>query len=249
MKRLLLSLCIVAAVFTVHTRNLLQTQSPSVSAQRLATAPASARLPNPAPQDPMPESRRWFERVALRSAAMTWQDSSSNNLSPGDSQSAPLPTTHQSSDLSVPSAPEGENWLVVIRWATVHSRPLVSAPTVRYYSVGTELQLIDYRQGWIQVLDPVTSERGWIYARYYLQAIAGPGEGTAAVQALAKPQQKVVNAAKPTPHVRRAKKAGPQLAKRKTGPRPAKKDQQLTASAPRHRYETMASILDRALRP
>jgi hypothetical protein len=240
MKRLLLSLCIVAAVFTGHTRNLLQTQSPSVSAQRLATAPASARLPNPAPQDPMPESRRWFERVALRSAAMTWQDSSSNNLAPGDSQSAPLPTTHQSSDLSVPSAPEGGNWLVVIRWATVHSRPLVSAPTVRYYSVGTELQLIDYRQGWIRVLDPVTSERGWIYARYYLQAIPGPGEGGTALQELAKPQQKTVNATKSAPRVTRANKARP---------RPAKKDQQLTASAPRHRYEAMAGILDRALRP
>jgi hypothetical protein len=236
MKRLLLSLCVVAAVFTGHTRNLLQTQSPSVSAQRLATAPASARLSDPAPQDPMPESRRWFERVALRSPTMTWQDSSSNNLSPGDSQSAPLP---QSSQLSVLSAPEAENWLVVIRWATVHSRPLVSAPTVRHYSVGTELQLIDYRQGWIQVLDPVTSERGWIYARYYLQAIPGPGEGSAALQALAKPQQKTVNATKPAPRVSRASKARP---------RPTKRGQQLTATAPRHRYETMANILDRALR-
>jgi hypothetical protein len=240
MKRLLLSLCVVAAVFTGHTSSLVQTQSPSVSAQRLAPAPASARLPNPAPKDPMPESRRWFERVALRSPAMTWQDPSSNNLSSGDSQSAPLPTTHESSELSVPSAPEGENWLVVIRWATVHSRPLVSAPTVRYYSVGSELQLIDYRQGWIQVLDPVTSERGWIYARYYLQAIPGPGEGSAALQALAKPQQKTANATKPAPRVSRANKARP---------RPAKKDQQLTASAPRHRFETMTSILDRALRP
>jgi hypothetical protein len=239
MKRLLLSLCIVSAAFPGHSPNLLRTQIPSVTPERTIAARAAARHSDPATQDPMPDSRRWFERVALRSPAMTWQGSSSNT-SPGDSQSAPLPTTHESSELSVPSAPEGENWLVVIRWAAAHSRPLVSAPTVRHYSVGTELQLIDYRQGWIQVLDPVTSERGWIYARYYLQAIPGPGEGSAALQALAKPQQKTANATKPAPRVSRANKARP---------RPAKKDQQLTASAPRHRYETMASILDRALRP
>ena len=62
----------------------------------------------------------------------------------------------------------------------------------------------------------------------------------AALQEPAKPQQKVVNARKPTPHLRRAKKIGP---------RPAKKIQPLIASAPRYRYETVASILDRALRP
>jgi hypothetical protein len=92
---------------------------------------------------------------------------------------------------------------------------------------------IGYEQGWFQVLDPVTSERGWIYEKYYLQAIRGPGQ-MIALQEPAKPQQK------PTPHVRRAKSLAP---------RPAKKIQPLIASAPRYRYETIASILDRALRP
>ena len=55
------------------------------------------------------------------------------------------------------SRTEEANWVVVIRWATVHSGPSVSAPTVRFYSVGTELHLIGYRDGWFQVLDPVTS--------------------------------------------------------------------------------------------
>jgi hypothetical protein len=130
-------------------------------------------------------------------------------------------------------ADEEANWVVVIRGATEHSSPSVSAPTVRYYPVGTELHLIGYEQGWFQVLDPVTSERGWIYEKYYLQAIRGPGQ-MIALQEPAKPQQK------PTPHVRRAKSLAP---------RPAKKIQPLIASAPRYRYETIASILDRALRP
>jgi hypothetical protein len=86
---------------------------------------------------------------------------------------------------------------------TPASRYSVSAPIVSYYSVGTELELIDHRQGWFQVLHPATSQRGWIYEKYYLQAIRAPGEGVAALQEL--PKQKVVNASKSIPHVRRAK--------------------------------------------
>jgi hypothetical protein len=240
MKRLLLSLCIVGAVFPGHTPNLLQTRSSSVTAERVVAALVSARLPDPATQDSTQEPRPWFERVAVRSRAMTGEDTPSTSLPPRDSHSAPLPTTSEGSETAAPSLPEEANWVVVIRWATVHSGPSVSAPTVRFCSVGTELHLIGYWDGWFQVFDPVTSERGWIYAKYYLQAIRGPGQGIVALQALAKPQQKVVNATKPAPHVRRANT---------TGPRPVKKNQPLVASAPRHRYETVASILERALRP
>ena len=223
MKRLLLSLCIVGAVFPGHTPNLLQTRSPSVTAERVVAALASARLPDPATQDSTQEPRPWFERVAVRSPAMTRKDTPSTSLPPRDSQSAPLPTTSEGSEITPPSSPEEANWVVVIRWATVHSGPSVSARTVRFYSVGTELHLIGYSDGWFQVLDPVASERGWIYAKYYLQAIRGPGQGIVVLQALAKAQQKVVNATKPAPHVRRANK---------TRPRPVKKNQPLVASAP-----------------
>ena len=239
-RRLLLSLCVVGAVFSGHTPNLLQTQSPSVSAERVVTARASARLPDHLMLKSTPEARPWFERVAVRSLAMTGEDTPSTSVQPGNGQSAPLPSTSEGSETTAPSPPEETNWVVVIRWATVHSGPSVSAPTVRFYSVGTELHLIGYRNDWFQVLDPVASERGWIYAKYYLQAIRGPGQGIAALQALAKPQQKVVDAAKPTPHVRWANRLGP---------RPAKKTRPVIASAPRYRYETVASILDRALRP
>jgi hypothetical protein len=240
MKRLLLSLCIVGAVFPGHTPNLLQTRSSSVTAERVVAALVSARLPDPATQGSTQEPRPWFERVAVRSRAMTGEDTPSTSLPPRDSQSAPLPTTSEGSETTPASSPEEANWVVVIRWATVHSGPSVSAPTVRFCSVGTELHLIGYWDGWFQVFDPVTSERGWIYAKYYLQAIRGPGQGIVALQALAKPQQKVVNTTKSAPHVRRANK---------TGPRPVKENQPLVASAPRHRYETVASILERALRP
>jgi hypothetical protein len=182
------------------------------------------------------------ELTAVRSLAMTHPDTQSISHSRGDNQRVALPPVDEEPSASV--VPEGEkkedNWVAVIRGATVHSGPSVSAPIVRYYSVGTELQLIDYQHGWFQVLDPATSQRGWIYEKYYLQAIRGPGQMIVAVKELTTPKQKVVNVRKPTPHVRRVKK---------TGPRPVKKTQPLIASAPRYRYETVASILDRALRP
>ena len=149
-----------------------------------------------------------------------------------------LPITGGSFEPTASSVNEEANWVFIIRGAIAHSGPSVSAPIVRLYSVGTELHLTDYRHGWFQVLDPVTSQRGWIYEKYYLQAIRGPGQMVAALQEPAKAQQ--LNNPKPTPHVRRAKKIGP---------RPAKKVQPSIASASRHRYQTVASILDRALRP
>jgi hypothetical protein len=241
-RRLLLSLCIVGAVFSGHPSHLLQTQSPSATAKRIIEAQAPARLPDHLILKSTPEPG--FEQVAVRSPETTEEDTPSTSLPPGDSQSAPLPTTREGSESMEPLTPEEANWVVVIRFATVHSGPSVSAPTIRFYSVGSELQLIDHQYGWFEVLDPGTSQRGWIYERYYLQAIRGPGQGVAALQAQAKPQQKqaqkVVNATKPTSRVRPV---------RKLGPRPSKKSQPVIASAPRYRYETVASILDRALRP
>ena len=117
--------------------------------------------------------------------------------------SLPIPGTHFEPTAS--PVPEGENeeanWVFVIRGATVHSGPSVSAPTVRFYSVGTELQLIDYQQGWFQVLVPVTAQRGWIYEKYYLEAIRGPGQQLA-VQDLPSPTRVALAAPKPK-HVER----------------------------------------------
>src|SRR5262249_14223337 len=185
-----------------------------------------------------PEPGPWFEQVAVRSPATTEENTPSTSLPPKDSQSSPLPTAREDSEPAGPMTPEEANWVVVIHWATLHSAPTVSAPIVGSYSVGTELQLIDHQQGWFRVLDPVTSQVGWIYEKYYLQAIRGPGQGAVALEKPTK--QTVVNAGNSTPRVRRAKSLGP---------RPNKKTRPIVAAAPRHRYETVASILDTPLRP
>jgi hypothetical protein len=54
----------------------------------------------------------------------------------------------------------------VVLAAEMHSEGSVSAPTIRYYRPGTELQVVRRADGWIQVSDPVTQERGWIFEKY-----------------------------------------------------------------------------------
>ena len=241
MKRLLLSLCLVGAVFPGHTRLALQTaQGPPTSVEQPIEARAVFALPGTAVLGSMPQPPDSGVERAVQSFAMVGRDTKAITSGGGDTQQAALPTPGAGLEPSEPPVPENEeaNWVVVIRGATVHSGPSVSAPMVRFYSVGTELHLTDYQHGWFQVLDPVTSQRGWIYEKYYLQAIRGPGQMVAALQEPAK--QEVVNARKPTPQLKRTKKIGP---------RPAKKVQPLIASASRYRYETVASILDKALRP
>jgi hypothetical protein len=73
-------------------------------------------------------------------------------------------------------------WFVVSRAARLHAGPSVSSPTVHFYPVGTELRLIGYERGWFKVLDPATSRQGWIYEKYYLEAISGPGQTRVVMQ-------------------------------------------------------------------
>jgi len=51
----------------------------------------------------------------------------------------------------------------VVLAATLRSEGSVSSPTVRIYPPGTELQVIGRVDGWYQVSDPLTQERGWIF--------------------------------------------------------------------------------------
>ena len=78
-------------------------------------------------------------------------------------------------------------WFVVSRAARLHAGPSVSSRVTHFYPVGTELKLIGYEQGWFLVSDPATLRQGWIYERYYLQAIPGPGQTQARSARLAKP--------------------------------------------------------------
>ena len=79
-------------------------------------------------------------------------------------------------DTRLPASDHDPIWFVVSRAARLHDGPSVSSPIVHLYPVGTELRSIGYQQGWFRVLDPATSRTGWIYQRYYLHVIPGPGQ-------------------------------------------------------------------------
>src|SRR6476659_6001192 len=128
MKRLLLSLCLVGAVFPGHTRLALQTaQGPPTSVeQQPIEARAVFALPGTAvlgsirqPPDP------GVEHTAVQSFAMVGRDMQAITSGSGDKQQAPLPTPGASLEPSESPVNEGEseeaNWVVVIRGATVHS--------------------------------------------------------------------------------------------------------------------------------
>jgi len=245
MKRLLLSLWLVGAAFPGHAPRVLPTaQGPPASAEQLVEARAASPLSGSATLESMPEPPHLgVERMADRSLVMR-QDMQSATPPLEDGQtknlSAHLPRTEETHEPSVP-IPEGKNeaiWVEVIRWATVHVGPSVSAPTVRFYPVGTELHLIDYQDGWFQVLDPATLQRGWIYEKYYLQAIGGPGQGRVVARNSPSPPRVALRVPKPRPPLRRVKRPAPQQ---------HEKIQPRIASA-RVQNESVASLLERAFR-
>jgi hypothetical protein len=153
--------------------------------------------------------------------------------------STSLPITGASFEPSVPLEGKEAIWLVVSRAARLHAGPSVSSPITHLYPVGTELKLIGHAQGWFQVSDPATLRQGWIYEKYYLEAIRGPGQTQLAVQDLPSPTRVALAAPKPK-HVSRVKKPRPQQKIAKSRPQPSKR-------IPRSHNE-FASLIERAFR-
>ena len=135
-------------------------------------------------------------------AARTQEQATENNAS------AAWPNLEEGRVPLVPSEDEGERasereganmgWVEVSRAARVHAGPSVSAATLRFYPVGTELHFMDYKQGWFRVEDPTTSERGWIYEKY-IEANSGPGQTQIVSQPVLQATQVGFEASAPRP--------------------------------------------------
>ena len=112
-------------------------------------------------------------------------------------RTASLPTTGGSFEPSVPIEGMEAIWFAVSRAVRLHAGPYVSSRITHFYPVGTELKLIGYEHGWFLMSDPATLRQGWIYERYYLQAIRGPGQTQLAVQDLPSPIRVALAAPEP----------------------------------------------------
>ena len=115
---------------------------------QLATSQPSTPLPPQQSGEPSQNSERNTDQVATAENKATSPDS-------GDTEPKPVELAQ------------------VVLAAQTHSQASVSSPTVRFYSPGTELQVVRREGIWFEVSDPVTQERGWVLAQY-LSSIESP---------------------------------------------------------------------------
>jgi hypothetical protein len=153
-----------------------------------------------------------------------------------------LPITGGSFEPLVPLEGKEAIWFVVSRAARLHAGPSVSSRVTHFYPVGTELKLIGYEHGWFLISDPATLRQGWVYERYYLQAISGPGQTRLAVQDLPSPTRMVLAAPEPKPSSR-VKKPMPKQKIAKLRPPQAK-----IRIANSRLHNEFASLVERAFR-
>jgi hypothetical protein len=77
-------------------------------------------------------------------------------------------------------------WTKVMLAARAHGEASVSSPTIRFYRPGTQLQVVSRENGWLQLMDPVTQERGWVFEKY-LVSIDGPSPTQTALESTTEP--------------------------------------------------------------
>jgi uncharacterized protein YraI len=80
------------------------------------------------------------------------------------------------------------SWVRPSAYVNMREGPSSSAPVVGVIAKGAKLSVIDRKRGWLQVTNPATSEKGWIYSGYIAGA-ARPRHGTKRAAA-AEPQSK-----------------------------------------------------------
>jgi hypothetical protein len=78
-------------------------------------------------------------------------------------------------------------WARVVLAAKVHGDASVSSPTLRFYQPGTALQVVSRQNGWVQITDPASGERGWVFEQYLVPADGPTATQTAMVTTASKP--------------------------------------------------------------
>src|SRR4029078_5257102 len=68
---------------------------------------------------------------------------------------------------TVEPSKEVENGLGSVQpsvYANLRAGPSSSAPVVGVIAKGVKLSVLDHKRGWVQVADPATDKKGWIYS-------------------------------------------------------------------------------------
>jgi hypothetical protein len=222
MNRAVLSLCLFGAALA--TANVLIMQRPTCpsggakvfaaykeTSPGAAAAPAQATKTKPAqaPKDKVVNPAEGKPTKTLDAKPVAPKDldqtGSVNQTTQKQSEKPALVSPTELGDQQV-KAGDDEQWAEVVLAARAHSAASVSSPTVRHYRVGTRLKVIDRESSWIKVIDPTTSNQGWIYEKYLMlkeasdqKQVEGPGQSQRSAQAESKMPDDPNLAAPPQP--------------------------------------------------
>jgi hypothetical protein len=206
MNRAVLSLCLFGTALATANTLITQRQScPSAGANIVAASaetspgtvaaahstPAQAAKAKPAlaPKDqavPPAQAKATKTEDTKPAAAKDLDQTGSVDQTTREQSEKPAPLSQTDPQVKLG---DSEQWAEVVLAARAHSAASVSSPTVRHYRVGTRLKVIERRSGWIKVIDPTTSNQGWIFEKYLMlkegsdnKQVEGPGQSQRTAQ-------------------------------------------------------------------
>lgn len=95
---------------------------------------------------------------------------------------------------------DADEWVRFTQAVTTRSDAALTALPLRSYSAGSKAKVVGRANGWVQLFDPTTQERGWVY-HAYLASIGAPS--AAQLAAANKPKPVATASAKPRKVVRK----------------------------------------------
>ena len=91
-------------------------------------------------------------------------------MSPSRVASLPVSQAQPNRVQSNEAAYEPVEWAKVVFAAKAHGDASISSPTLRFYQPGTALRVVGRQNGWVQITDPTSGERGWVFEQYLVPA-------------------------------------------------------------------------------
>lgn len=228
MNRAVLSLCLFGTALATANTLITQRQScpsggPNIVAASAETSPGTVAAAHSAPAQAAkakPAQAPKDQAVTPTQAKATKADDTKPAAPKDLDQTGSVDqTTQKQSNKPAPASRtelgpqvkvgDSEQWAEVVLAARAHSAASVSSPTVRHYRVGTRLRVIDRRSGWIKVVDPTTSNQGWIFEKYLMlkegsdnKQVEGQSQRTAQSGSQAPGDPNLGASAPPGPYVR-----------------------------------------------
>jgi hypothetical protein len=179
MNKLLLSLCLLGAALAMGNSFLSQKSAcPAAWFSKAVSAP-QANAPQPQAATGKAKRRQAQKPAGAQSPAPQHDVQLTGSLGGARQRTngAALASAQIAKSEAKPShiADGSAEWAEVSVATNMHRAPSFSAPIVQHYGVGTQLRVISRKSGWINIVHPVTSKRGWIQEKY-LTTKLGPAQ-------------------------------------------------------------------------